>query len=429
MKSSILFCAFVLLTINLTAQTHPITDLKSKIEAISHDDNFDVSSHPNHHSIRFDNNDILDSVYFWSWYENNWVLSSGQFITTDLNGNIITVRSSTVDSSGWNDLFQNHYIYDANNNLTHDILQEWNGSAWINLEQSVYTYDSNSDLTTDTKQNWNGTSWDNIYLLEYTYDSQHNQLTRQSNIWIGTEWSPGTKHSFTYDLQNRVTVQLVQSWISEWTNSQQLLYTYDTNGDLEMVLNQLWNVMEWDDNYRNLYAHDSNHNRISIVRQDFVAGEWINMYQYMYTYDAFNNITLLLSQFYNLDEWIDQDRFIATYDVDQNRLTEVYQFHEQTWYNVDSTYYFYTLVSSNKELQPDIPMNIFPNPSYGSIHIELEHANVSATLVNAMGQVVWTSNDISETSFMLQVAELPKGLYIFRVHDDDATYAHKLIFE
>ena len=74
-------------------------------------------------------------------------------------------------------------------------------------------------------------------------------------------------------------------------------------------------------------------------------------------------------------------------------------------------------------------MNIFPNPSYGSIHIELEHANVSATLVNAMGQVIWTSNDISETSFTLQVSELPKGLYVFRVHDDAATYAHKLIFE
>ena len=94
---------------------------------------------------------------------------------------------------------------------------------------------------------------------------------------------------------------------------------------------------------------------------------------------------------------------------------------------VDQT--FEVMAILGVEEQTGFKMNIFPNPSYGRIHVELEHANVSATLMNAMGQVVWSSNDISETSFMLQVSDLPKGLYVFRVHDEADTYAHKLILE
>lgn len=81
------------------------------------------------------------------------------------------------------------------------------------------------------------------------------------------------------------------------------------------------------------------------------------------------------------------------------------------------------------EEQKAFKLKIFPNPSSGRIHVELEHANVSASLMNAIGQVVWSSNDIKETSLMLQVSDLPKGLYIFRVHDEADTYAHRVMLE
>jgi len=94
---------------------------------------------------------------------------------------------------------------------------------------------------------------------------------------------------------------------------------------------------------------------------------------------------------------------------------------------VDQT--FEVMAILGVEEQKAFRMNIFPNPSSGRIHVELEHANVSAALMNAMGQVVWSSNDIRETSFMLEVSDLPKGLYVFHIHDEANTYAHKVMLE
>ncbi len=94
---------------------------------------------------------------------------------------------------------------------------------------------------------------------------------------------------------------------------------------------------------------------------------------------------------------------------------------------VDQT--FEVMAILGVEEQKAFRMNIFPNPSSGRIHVELEHTNVSATLMNATGQVVWSSNDIRETNFTLQVSDLPKGLYVFRVHDEADIYAHKVVVE
>lgn len=67
---------------------------------------------------------------------------------------------------------------------------------------------------------------------------------------------------------------------------------------------------------------------------------------------------------------------------------------------------------------------VYPNPSNGVFTIELPKQGANLTLLNAQGVTVKQFNNFSETK--LQVADLPKGMYILRTEIDGYT-AHKKI--
>jgi hypothetical protein len=80
------------------------------------------------------------------------------------------------------------------------------------------------------------------------------------------------------------------------------------------------------------------------------------------------------------------------------------------------------LVTINYPLLPNNPISVFPNPTSGILNIELKNhdtnfnANNSFELFNALGNKVFESKNISNSSFLLDANIFQNGIYywVFR---------------
>ena len=74
-------------------------------------------------------------------------------------------------------------------------------------------------------------------------------------------------------------------------------------------------------------------------------------------------------------------------------------------------------------------LSLYPNPSTGSITIDLEEtkSNVSLSLTNALGQVVLTQNYKSTNHINFDL-DAPKGLYFLRLETDGEVITKKILF-
>jgi len=78
----------------------------------------------------------------------------------------------------------------------------------------------------------------------------------------------------------------------------------------------------------------------------------------------------------------------------------------------------------------DININVYPNPTNGSVHIDFKNtkSNVSIRLTNALGQVVLTKNYKSTNHINFDL-DTPKGLYFLQIESDGEVITKKIIKE
>ena len=107
---------------------------------------------------------LMDSVYGWQWdtVPNGWAINPSWKdinIVYDANNNLTSLLGQNWNGTGttWVNSWQHTYTYDANNNQTSELYQTWNGSAWVNSRQSTYTYDANNFIQSEAYKYWNNT--------------------------------------------------------------------------------------------------------------------------------------------------------------------------------------------------------------------------------------------------------------------------------
>jgi hypothetical protein len=112
----------------------------------------------------------------------------------------------------WTDYSQYIYTYDANNNLTSEIDQQFFGTDWENSSKYTYSYDANFNLILEIDQNWNGSEWENSYQYVYTYDAYNNQTSESDQMWNGSTWQNSWQYNSTYDANG---IQISDTYL-EW---------------------------------------------------------------------------------------------------------------------------------------------------------------------------------------------------------------------
>ncbi len=72
-------------------------------------------------------------------------------------------------------------------------------------------------------------------------------------------------------------------------------------------------------------------------------------------------------------------------------------------------------------------VQLYPNPSNGSIHVLLPTAQSGTTcrVYNSFGQIVWIQSDVSDTNLLIHIESASQGVYVFELYTDSASIIRK----
>ncbi len=75
----------------------------------------------------------------------------------------------------------------------------------------------------------------------------------------------------------------------------------------------------------------------------------------------------------------------------------------------------------------NIEMSIFPNPATDVVNVVAEESINSVRVMNALGQVVYTNNNVNAESMQLNVNDYAAGMYIITVNTDKGTSTQRVM--
>lgn len=205
-------------------------------------------------------NGTVNQMIAQIWMTDTWSDSYRTTFTYNAFNKELTAISDIWVGTDWMPTSKQTNTYDTNQYLTNSLRQSWDfiTSNWTNSTQSNYTNNSNGTVAQVINQSWNtvGSSWDNVAKTNYTYNASDAVLTAISQTWTGS-WVNDTQITNTYN-GPQLTTTLSQDWDlpgSVWVNNALDNYTYNGNGTLYQIVNQLWTTGAWVNNYRATFTY------------------------------------------------------------------------------------------------------------------------------------------------------------------------------
>ncbi len=204
----------------------------------------------------------LETGIYQSWYNSNWNNQIRDSFTWNANNYVLERLTEVWNTNDWENSSKINYTYLPTNSLQMRLHSSWSGTVWENDYQYVFSYDSNGNQIEYLKQIWNS-GWKNEYRYLYEYFLSSNPLStddlRSSDVyqvWDVVQWQDSLRRSYTYNVQNLFEHILFEISLNGtgWTNYHQSLYSYDSNGNCDMIIAQSWNGSSWENYYRGIYT-------------------------------------------------------------------------------------------------------------------------------------------------------------------------------
>ncbi len=127
--------------------------------------------------------------------------------------------------------------------------------SWANAERESSTYMAFDNTTYTDVQNYYNTAFVFSMSIDGTYTEFIHFSGTLTQNWDGSAWFDASRETYTYNNDQEITNMLTEIWTTTWTNSENDIYTYNTNGKLDMHKHQTWNGSAWVDNERWVYFY------------------------------------------------------------------------------------------------------------------------------------------------------------------------------
>lgn len=147
----------------------------------------------------YDGENKVTNVVSSIWLGVMWQSSSQTNYSYNANDYIseIVVQNWDFITSQWKNFLRYNYSYDGNNNITVFLYQSWDGAAWVNDSQTLNTYNG-FKLATVTDQYWDAGAWQNSNYNQYSYDANDNLTEILYQQWNGSMYENYAKIVYTY---------------------------------------------------------------------------------------------------------------------------------------------------------------------------------------------------------------------------------------
>ncbi|HSH64882.1 MAG TPA: T9SS type A sorting domain-containing protein [Bacteroidia bacterium] len=202
-----------------------------------------------------------------------------------------------------------------------------------------------------------------------------------SLIFIST-FGDSSRFAYNYNDDLSLSYFTYVRWLNgEWINFGKNSYTYNSDGNLESVLEELFNESpeEWIKNTRDVYNYDSLGNRIFSLRQYFNGQEFVNNFKSENCFEG-KNLISSVRQDWTDNEWVNSSKSIYTYTPEKVKVTALFQvWANEQWVNYGLTNYGYDEMLNVNTIQSktwqenqwiDYALGLFEYGDYNNLIIE-----------------------------------------------------------
>ena len=373
----------------------------------------------------------LDSLHQYEWNVslNDWKHNTRDLYTYDNGGTKETnLLRLILNGSVWENFYQFNKSYNTDNNLTESILQNWDGSVWVNGSRDAYVYNADGFADVFSYAIFIAGNWVVFNQNNYLYDAMNNEIEDTSTEYDFASMTlindERLTTEYTNSLKTRETKEVWRTVINNWENEERKDYSYNTNGNLDLLEISTWRLssMDWSDPYRqSLFTYNASDLPTEILEQLIVSDVWINSTRVLNTYSG-DNLTVITFQAWSnsLSIWENENRQLRTFDVDDNLVELIYQTWDEgtnAWVGTLRQVFFWSL---EETLSTDVQMLsdnliLYPNPAKQHISVKSDFSIDTMTVYNMQGQQVCSFRN----SKHITLPSLSEGLYILELSSGD----------
>jgi|GEM_PF-668283 len=285
--------------------------------------------------------------------------------------------------------FKQFFTYNSYSQITKDSTYEYHLGTWRVVSRTIYTYDLANNLAqidnfaNDTDTSFTAPLIENLRYIN-TYDGSHRLLTVSSSYYNGTSFGPYVIDTFGYTG--------AATWHSSWKE-----YQYDP-------INVYWAPMFYMTKHINL---SSLPDTVWIKGFDSLLNAWVPQTMDVMHYNASHDPDTLKDFEYNFTAYPSTPDFTTVYYY-QNYLNSL---------------------SAPQAPQPADAVLLYPNPVKDFCTITGLQApagsRITATVVNAAGQVVSCEGFSWQGSYQMATSHLTPGAYWVVLQDDKGNIYHR----
>ncbi len=344
-------------------------------------------------------------------YEINYTYEDGKLISEKHTRfvNDMEVDLKLITFSYENDLITSRKEFDYVNNslIISQIIQ--------------FVYDNDILVETDFKN----VTGNKEYKILSEYDAE-SLLKTQTLLIKNTEgeWENNQKTIWYYTESKEISSQRVKTWntqINGWEYASMLDYEYDGTGKILSEIYSDWKSMFWEENLKYVYEYDIEGLLSRKLLQMTLYRKWRTFSSIDYSNYENNKANLMETK---LSFWGDNGTLVST-DIPFifNSETEIRRGNQIviSYEKIDNT------EIATYSLSNGMTINVYPNPSEGMFYYNPDKYNVSNwTVIDINGKIVQKSNAV-EKSGIIDLTDLPVGIYMLRVVTPDNVLSQKLI--
>ena len=343
----------------------------------------------------------------FGWDVDHWFISNRTTTLTDELGRIVDVISQRWDAAAQTYIPESRlevFPHDDSHVLIDSFfVSTWDSTGTWSREFSTWNEYDNNDRLLESASEFVFFGETLSLLDRYHYISNHLDKVETFQVFEGEEML-GSVTFYLY--QNDVlwvTMTNVAAGIGELVPESREEYTYNAAGLLELQNHYLYDFEKQDWKF---YGSDS-----------YIYDEQGR--EYLHEVVSIDEVGIITRQLTTSDYIQDEHLAMLTNAVYDNNIED--------WAILDRTFYHYSEVVA---VDPEIPADaesliMYPNPSMGSVNIDLDDA-ATVYVYSFNGQLV-TTTTVDGRNHTLDLDMLPAGVYQVRAATETAHYAGKLV--
>jgi hypothetical protein len=325
--------------------------------------------------------------------------------------------------------------FDANNNLSTRVDQQWDMMlmSWANTWKYTYTYNSANKKTSMVQQHWDGTSaWITDSKNTYTYNAAGVLESDAFSVWDGVgSYILTSQKTYYYDASGNMINETWNDWVSSApVYTARVNYTFNSSNKELTATHSMWNGAAWDDveMYENTYDTASG-NRTSRMHKNFTGMVFVPDMLMLYSNFTSGHPMTEIDQTYDTagaGSWADMYKFTNTYNSNGQLTSSTRQSYDISlpgWTNAfgdtKANYYYGAFVSVKNVSNTAGNAILFPVPAQNTLNVTFNwnHAQAATvTVVDVQGKVVMTVNaTAAQANVSLPVANLADGIYVVKI--------------